>query len=434
MPGGNDNHNGGTLRFGADKTLYISIGDDVDNNQVQNLTTLHGKILRINRDGTIPADNPVFPDAPFDAREEIFVFGMRNPFRFAIDTLTDELFVADVGQSSFEELDLVTGGENLGWPRYEGNSTYSGSKQLIEPDPTFPFYEYAHDILPNSVIAMLVYRQQDFPNDDSFPASYEGSYFYADFYHDWVKYVYSDGEGGWLSADFGTGFNLPVDALLAEDGSIYVLEYGNRLLRISYPNAAVPVELSAFEAHLNDNLVRLNWRTESELDNFGFEVQRRTLTGRFEKIGFIKGHGTTSEPHSYRYEDTDLLSEDTYYRLKQIDLDGSFEYSREILVSRNLPERFVLSQNFPNPFNPVTTIAFELPELAGSTNARTIMNVYDIRGHLVKTLIDEQRNHGAYQVNWDGTDNMKQPVSSGVYIYTLQYDSFKQSRKLLFVK
>jgi glucose/arabinose dehydrogenase len=123
MPAENNSHNGGTLRFAPDKTLLVSHGDDQNRSQVQKLENLKGKILRINRDGTIPSDNPTFPSEPQNKRPEIFAFGLRNPFRFCVDPKTAKLFIGDVGQSSREEIDLgsASGGENFGWPRYEGS-------------------------------------------------------------------------------------------------------------------------------------------------------------------------------------------------------------------------------------------------------------------------------------------------------------------------
>lgn len=234
MPANASNHNGGTLRFGSDKTLYISHGDDASRSQVQDLTTLNGKILRINRDGSIPTNNPSFPSEPPGKRDEIFAFGFRNPFRFNIDPETEQLFIGDVGQNRVEELDLSSGGENFGWPRFEGSEDFDTGASLIPPDPTAPIWEYTRLPGPNSVIGLAVYRQQDYPNDASFPPEYDGSYFYADFYHDWIRNIHSDGAGGWVSLDFGSGFNSPVDAALATDGSIYILEYGDALLKISF--------------------------------------------------------------------------------------------------------------------------------------------------------------------------------------------------------
>ncbi|MFQ5636776.1 MAG: PQQ-dependent sugar dehydrogenase [bacterium] len=227
-------HNGGALRFGSDKTLYISHGDDAHSTLIQDLTTLHGKILRINRDGSIPTDNPTFPSEPEGKRGEVFAFGLRNPFRFSIDPKTDQLFIGDVGTNMFEELNLSVGGENFGYPRYEGHEFFRPEADLIPPDPVFPIFEYAHVPGSVSVIALLTYRQQDFPNDFSFPTDYEGTFFFADFFGGPIRNLAPDGKGGWISVDFASGFRKPVDAALGSDGSMYILEFGRALKKIVF--------------------------------------------------------------------------------------------------------------------------------------------------------------------------------------------------------
>ena len=131
-------HNGGTLRFGQDHSLYISLGDDAFANEVQNLSNLYGKIVRINRDGSVPSDNPQYPDAPVDARGEVFAMGLRNPFRFSIDAETQELFIGDVGTDLFEELNFAQGGENFGYPHYEGTVFFRDFVDLILPETAIP--------------------------------------------------------------------------------------------------------------------------------------------------------------------------------------------------------------------------------------------------------------------------------------------------------
>ena len=143
LPLENDEHNGGTLRFGEDKTLYISSGDDHLPELVQNLSTYNGKILRISRDGTIPPDNPTFLNQPVDRKLEVFAIGLRNQFRFSLN-LNDELFIGDVGGGAKEELDISNGGENYGWPRYEGTEDNDSLVILIEPAPLFPVFQYDH--------------------------------------------------------------------------------------------------------------------------------------------------------------------------------------------------------------------------------------------------------------------------------------------------
>lgn len=436
MPANAFNHNGGTLRFASDKTLFISHGDDANRSQVQNLTTLNGKILRINRDGSIPANNPTFPNEPPDKRPEIFAFGFRNPFRFQIDSKNDTLFIGDVGENSFEEFDLSGGGENFGWPRYEGNSTFDSNANLIAPAPTFPIFDYPHTGGgPYACIALIVYRQQDFPHDFSFPNEFEGTYFYADFYHTWLRNLRPDGQGGWESVDFGTGWTQPVDAALGSDGGFYILEYGKALRKIVNANP-VPVELSLFEARLFGDKVVLNWRTESEMNNFGFEVQRSLDKETFQKIGFVKGHGSTAEPKMYTFEDRELLTGTLFYRLKQIDVDGRFEWSGIVSVAVTPPAQFELKQNYPNPFNPATEISFKLPQVSrGRAQAsRAVLTIYDIRGRTVKTLLDQDLLPGTYSRTWDGTNREGEPVANGLYIYRLTYGEFSQARKMIFAK
>ena len=429
MPANAGNHNGGTLRFGSDQTLYISHGDDANSSLVQDLTTLNGKILRINRDGTVPADNPTFPDEPQEKREEIFAFGLRNPFRFSIDPETNELFVGDVGQVSREEFDLSTGGENFGWPRYEGSLDFNTNATLIQPEPIFPIWEYSHLPGSNSGIALVAYRQMNFPNDWSFPEEYDGSYFYADFYQDWIRNIRPDGEGGWTSLDFGTGFSLPVDGVLASDGSFYLLEYGQALKRIVYVNNTVPVELSLFTAQVEEHKVVLTWITETETNNFGFEVHRSFDGQHFEKRGFAKGQGTSTQKVTYTFEDFELRSGTIFYRLKQIDSDGGFEFSNIISVKIGAPTEFWLSQNYPNPFNSETTIQFSLPNMN-----LVEVSIYNLLGSKVRQLVNQTYSPGEHVVKWDGRDDSGSNVSSGIFLYTIKTVESTATGKMLLLK
>jgi glucose/arabinose dehydrogenase len=431
MPANATNHNGGTLRFGSDKTLHISHGDDANSSLVQNLATLNGKILRINRDGSIPDDNPFFDTE--GARQEIFALGLRNPFRFSLDPETDDLIIGDVGQNSREEVSVSTaGGENFGWPRFEGTATYNENVDLLAGTThTPPVYDYPQVLPSHSVISVAAYRQKNYPSDASFPPQYDGAYFFADFYDDWLQYLVPDGVGGWSSNDFGTGFDNIVDGALGADGSIYLLEFGSRIVKIEYAQP-VPVELVSFSARTSGSSVVLTWRTVSETNNYGFQIERSDNGAPFEQLAFMPGHGSTTEAKQYVYQDKLPVAGRGAYRLRQIDLDGAFEFSEEVEIAFIAPEDFRLEQNFPNPANPTTTMAFQIPEMGEAHHTR--LEIFDITGRKIRTLLNGARSAGTYQLDWDGRDEHGKEVGSGIYLYRLRYGNLNQSRKLLLVR
>lgn len=187
----------------------------------------------------------------------------------------------------------------------------------------------------------------------------------------------------------------------------------------------VPVELASFSASVNGSTVELTWITATELNNSGFEVQRSRDKNNWSAAGFVKGNGTVSEPVIYRYQDAGLEAGKYYYRLKQIDLTGSFEYhnlSAEVNVG--VPSEFTVYQNYPNPFNPATKIAFALP-----VDARVTLEIFDILGSRVMTSGGEELTAGyhSFDVNIAGSS-----FSSGTYIYRLT--AADNSGKSLFTK
>ena len=192
------------------------------------------------------------------------------------------------------------------------------------------------------------------------------------------------------------------------------------------PSGSLPVELVEFRANAIGTDVELNWRTASETDNYGFEVQRKTSSSEFQKVGFVAGQGTTTQAQSYKFVDSKLATGTYYYRLKQIDRDGSFSFSAVIeAVASIAPETFTLHQNHPNPFNPVTTIEFVLGRAQPARLA-----VYDVLGHEVALLFNGQVEAGkSYRFEFDGAQQ-----ASGVYFYRLQSGERTQVRKMLLSK
>jgi hypothetical protein len=188
----------------------------------------------------------------------------------------------------------------------------------------------------------------------------------------------------------------------------------------------LPVELASFSASVSGNSVELNWITVSELNNAGFEVQRSTDNVSFNKIGFIEGKGTTAEIQTYKYTDGDVSNGKYFYRLKQIDFDGTFEFSDAINVLVGTPSSFELSQNYPNPFNPTTSIKFQIPQ-----SSIVSLKIYNILGKEVAVLVNEFKEAGNYQINFDaGTKGL----TSGVYFYKLNAGNLSSTKKLILLK
>jgi hypothetical protein len=201
---------------------------------------------------------------------------------------------------------------------------------------------------------------------------------------------------------------------------------------LPFNNRSVPVELVFFKGSFVDRHVVLEWGTQSETNNFGFEIERGS-NKNWLKIGFVKGRGTTSIPVTYSFEDHLLDFEAKTivinYRLRQIDLDGSFKYSDEIEVFIPLPSELRLSQNYPNPFNPSTQINYSIPQ-----SSHVSLKIFSVTGSEVKALVDEFQSPGHYQVSWDGTGKNGEVKSAGTYFATIKVGEFKKTIKLTMLK
>lgn len=194
---------------------------------------------------------------------------------------------------------------------------------------------------------------------------------------------------------------------------------------VSTDYSYVPVELTSFAAKVNAaGQVELNWSTATELNNLGFQIERKVVNGEFLPIGYVKGNGTTTEVKEYSFTDRTVEIGKYIYRLKQMDYDGKFEYSPEIEVDVNPPLQFTLEQNYPNPFNPSTKIKFGLAE---NTNVK--LAVYNLLGELVATLINNQLSAGFYEVEFNATS-----LPSGMYIYSIETPVFKEVKKMMLMK
>jgi photosystem II stability/assembly factor-like uncharacterized protein len=233
----------------------------------------------------------------------------------------------------------------------------------------------------------------------------------------------TNGGNSWIKQPGGTANGLnAVDFSDFYNGTV-VGEYGT-ILRTTN-SGGIPVELVSFNAVVNGKDVVLTWVTATETNNSGFEVERKSDNDEFRNIGFVPGNGTTTEQQYYQYTDEDLTEGSFTYRLKQIDYDGTFEYSDEISIQlNNLPLVYSIQQNYPNPFNPLTLINYSVPEEGFVT-----IILFDALGREVKTLLSEESKPGNYTIEFNS-----EILASGIYYYRMNSGSFIQTRKMILMR
>jgi glucose/arabinose dehydrogenase len=224
-------HNAGAVKFGPDGMLYFSTGDQFEANNSQTLSNPHGKILRIDDTGAIPADNPFYGEP--DASEEIWAYGFRNPFRFVFDEVTGDLWVGDVGYETEEELDLTLPGRNYGWPLMEGETCYIEDCSLYEA----PAFAYRHDEDQRggrTIIAGPVYYGAGFPEE------YQGTMFVGDFMGGYIRGLRFDNSGKLIEDKmFNARAYFNTDIEIGPDGSLY---YTNLFGLNEFPSGVYKVE------------------------------------------------------------------------------------------------------------------------------------------------------------------------------------------------
>jgi len=244
----------------------------------------------------------------------------------------------------------------------------------------------------------------------------------------------TNGGLNWITQVSSTSNDLYSVHFINENTGWAVGENGTILKTI---NGGIPVELTSFTAIAQSNYVELKWTTATEINNLGFEIERKILNnaeGEWVRIGFKEGRGTTTEPKEYSFVDdiSDVNATSMAYRLKQIDFDGSFEYSEEVLVETLAPVNFVLEQNYPNPFNPATIIKFGIP-----VKSCVVLKAFNSIGEEVAKLVNEEKAVGSYEVEWNATS-----LPSGIYFYRLQASSpsagsghsFVETKKMILLR
>ncbi len=214
---------------------------------------------------------------------------------------------------------------------------------------------------------------------------------------------------------------------------------------INNQGAPLPVELTSFEASVNQDKVNLKWKTATELNNYGFEIERQLSNKQpegnnqnWKKVGFVAGSGNSSSQKEYSFIDKNLVGGSNFdYRLKQIDKDGSFSYS-DIINVKVIPSQYMLFQNYPNPFNPTTKIKYSIPssdlkmghlDKSEQVAPSVQLIVYDILGREVATLVNKNQQPGNYEVEFNASN-----LASGVYFYKLKAGNYSSVKKMILLK
>jgi hypothetical protein len=200
--------------------------------------------------------------------------------------------------------------------------------------------------------------------------------------------------------------------------------------------------LNSFTSEVINNKVTLNWTTATETNNSGFEILRGIYPlnsgtqndNDWMKISFVEGHGTTTEPQFYSFIDESLRPGKYQYRLKQIDFDGSFEYSKIVEAIIQAPTEFSLSQNYPNPFNPSTKIKYTIPSVGTRDRVSVQIIVFDVLGNEVATLVNEEKSAGEYEVEFTVGQDSSPDIASGIYFYQLKAGSFIETKKMVLLR
>ena len=257
------NHNGGAIHFGPDGKLYVAVGENANGANAQTLSNRLGKVLRINSDGSIPADNPFFNTAAGNNRS-IWALGLRNPFTFAFQPGTGRMIINDVGEVTWEEINDGIAGSNYGWNVSEGPTT--------NPQFRAPLFAYQHGFSATTGCAIAGGAFYN-PTTVQFPASFVGDFFFADLCSGWIR-VFDPGTG--TASGFATNISNPVDLKVGADGSLYYLARGsNAVFRVQFLEPMLISEPGSDSAVALDSVTFV--RDPFPLTNlFNFSADHRT--------------------------------------------------------------------------------------------------------------------------------------------------------------
>jgi glucose/arabinose dehydrogenase len=335
------NHNGADLNFGADGYLYFGTGDGGSAgdpaNRAQNGDSLLGKMIRIDVNNpnppyySIPPTNPYINDPAI--RDEIIALGMRNPWRWSFDRLTGDMWIADVGQDAWEEVNFRPAANilnvNYGWRCYEGTHPYNTTSCTAQPNNVFPIFEYPHNNTTGgfSITGGFVYRGAEFP-------FLQGYYIASDYVsnHGWL--IKSNGSGGWntnLQSTWATSISSYGEG---EDGSIYAVSLSSGTLFKLTASNALPLHITSFTGKPNGNYHELNWQVQNEEAGDIYILEKRTnAADPFVEVSRQTSPGNNAT-NNYSTK-VAAANERTYYRLQIKSIDGRVSYSSIIVLEND---------------------------------------------------------------------------------------------------
>lgn len=237
-------------------------------------------------------------------------------------------------------------------------------------------------------------------------------------------YMTKDNGNTWFPTNIGSN-NYAV--YIVDSVTIFAAQ-GNGIYKLSSPTF-LPVEFTAFTSNVVNYTVNLAWTTATETNNKGFNVEISSDGYNFQRVGFVPGFGTTTDSKSYSYKVQDKFNGKRYFRLKQIDFDGTYALSKTIEVDVHQPSVFKLSQNYPNPFNPSTTISFSVP-----SKSLVKINLYNLLGQQVANLLNSEVSDGQHEITYNAVN-----LPSGTYFYTLEAKGtngslYRDTKKMILLK
>ncbi|MEO7264066.1 MAG: PQQ-dependent sugar dehydrogenase [Ferruginibacter sp.] len=330
------NHNGGKLNFGTDGMLYFGTGDGGNGgdpfNNAQDLTSLRGKMLRIDVNGfatsppyyAIPAGNP-FIGAGGGIKEEIWAYGLRNPWRWSFDRLNADMWIGDVGQNAWEEVNFrsagSTAGVNYGWRCYEGTQSYNLSGCFTTY--TNPIFEYSHNSSTGgySITGGYVYRGPEF-------AVLTGTYITADYVSGNLWQIKPNGGGGWTST-LQNGLTASVSSFgEGEDGTLYAVRRlsSNATVSKVIVTSIIPLSLLNLKAEYKNGFTAITWSTTMEYNLSRFVIQYSTDNIHFTNVGSVAAVGNNNGSN-YSFMHNLTINDIAFYRLAIINLDSTQTYS-----------------------------------------------------------------------------------------------------------